>query len=63
MGSRTELRALQAPEGPLKKSRMPALVALKAKGVLNEIITCKVENAPRHHAGQGLRPGDRWLGA
>ena len=52
----TELRALQAPlKDRYKKEPNAALVTLKAKGVLNEGVTCKVETG-RAIAIAGLHP-------
>src|SRR4030095_13051561 len=52
----TELRALQAPlKDRYKKEPIAALITLKAKGVLNEGLTCKVETG-RAIAIAGLHP-------
>jgi len=52
----TELRALQAPlKDRYKEEPAAALVTLKAKGVLNEGLTCKVETG-RAIAIAGLHP-------
>ena len=59
----TELRALQAPlKDRYKKEPIAALVTLKAKGVLNEGLSCKVETGPRDRHRRAAS-GDRRLGS